>query len=91
MYARTRQIVETSMQTTSTAHMKVNRTGVNVLYPPVGQSAVAAAEASASSVILLSAAAFSATAIAVSAHGEDEGDTEVVDVDEVVEPRRAVA
>ena len=29
--------------------------------------------------------------IGVSAHGEDEGDVEVVNVDEVVEPRRAVA
>ena len=35
------------MQITSTAHIKITRSGMNMSYPPVGQLAVAAAEAAA--------------------------------------------
>ena len=49
---RTRQIVETSAQMTSTAHIRISRSGISELYPPVGQLAVAAAEAAASAAVI---------------------------------------
>ena len=46
--------------------MEIIRSGINELYPPIGQLAVAAAEAAASSAALLSAAAFSAASLSAS-------------------------
>ena len=59
IYACTRQIVDTSMKITSTSDMEITRSGVNVLYPPIDQLAVAAAAAS-------SSAAFSAASLSAS-------------------------
>ena len=38
MLARTTLIVETSTHNTSTAKTEINRSGINELYPPVGQA-----------------------------------------------------
>ena len=61
MKLRTRQIVETSTHMTSTANMEINRRGINMLYPPVGQLAVAAAEAA----VPVSSATLSASVLMV--------------------------
>ena len=56
---------------TSTANMEINRRGINMLYPPVGQLAVAAAEAAAAAaaaaLVVSWAAAAAAAALAAAA------------------------
>ena len=60
----TRQIVETSTHMTSTANMEIIRRGINMLYPPVGQLAVAAAEAAAAAAAAALAVSWAAAAAA---------------------------
>ena len=85
MYARTRQTVETSTLVNSTAQIEINTRGISMLYPPVGQLAVAEA-AGLVGHSLVSGGLVGSQAIGVGAHDDDEG--EVVEVDE---QRRAVA
>ena len=88
--SHTRQIVETSTQITSIAHTEIRRSGINELYPPVGQLAVAAAEAAAAAAAASSAALLLAAAFSACAHGDEVGDADEDDVVEVDEQRRAV-
>ena len=79
MYARTRQIVETSTLVISTAQIKINTTGISVLYPPVGRSGSGRLVGHP----LVTGGLVGSQAIGVGAHDDDEG--------EVDEQRRAVA